>query len=332
MVDPPAVSVLCPFRDAAETLGEAVGSILAQRGVALELVLIDDGSTDDGPRMARALDDPRVRIVDANGVGIARALERGRAVARGRFLARMDADDRAHPDRLATQLAALEAAPRVGAVGCRVRAFPVEAVAEGLRVYVEWQNTLLTPEDHARDRFVEATLCHPSVILRREALEEVGGWRDETWPEDYALWLRLHVAGWQLAKVPEVLLDWRHHDERATFRDPRYRPGRLRALRAAFLAHELGGAPLTIWGAGRTGRRLARALEEHGVHVARFVDIDPKKIGRRARGAPIVGPEALRPGEGRVVVAVGARGARDLVRARLVEAGFVEGRDFLCAA
>jgi mRNA-degrading endonuclease toxin of MazEF toxin-antitoxin module len=62
------------------------------------------------------------------------------------------------------------------------------------------------------------------------------------------------------------------------------------------------------------------------------VDIDPRKIGRRARGVPIVSPEALRAGEDTVVVAVGTRGARALVRAHLVERGFVEGRDFVCAA
>lgn len=332
MVDPPDVSVLLPFRDAADTLGEAIASVLAQRDVRLELIAIDDGSTDGSAALVRASGDPRVRVAETGGVGIPGALERGRALARGRVIARMDADDRCAPTRLSSQLGALERAPRVGALGCRVRAFPEDAVGEGLRAYVAWQNDLLTPEDHHRDRFVEAALCHPSVVLRREALDAVGGWRDEPWPEDYALWLRLHAAGWALAKVPEVLLEWRHRPGRATFTDPRYGDDRLRALRAAFLARELGDAPLTIWGAGRTGRRLARELERHGVRAARFVDIDPAKIGRRARGAPIVAPEALAPGQGALVVAVGARGARALVRARLVARGFVEGPDFVCAA
>ena len=87
-----------------------------------------------------------------------------------------------------------------------------------------------------------------------------------------------------------------------------------------------------MWGAGPTGKRFARALEAHGVKARRFVEIDPRKIGRTARGVPIVSPEALRAGEDALVVAVGTRGARAIVRARLLEKGFVEGRDFVCAA
>jgi hypothetical protein len=77
---------------------------------------------------------------------------------------------------------------------------------------------------------------------------------------------------------------------------------------------------------------LARALERYGLHADRFVDIDPRKMGRTARGVRIVPPAELRAGEDTVVVAVGARGARELVRGSLVERGFVEGRDFICAA
>jgi len=108
----------------------------------------------------------------------------------------------------------------------------------------------------------------------------------------------------------------------------------MREARAFYLAPRLarGGRPVVVWGAGPTGKRLARALEVHGVRTRRFVDIDPRKIGRTARGAPIVSPEALRAGEDTLVVAVGVRGARELVRAHLVERGFVEGADFVCAA
>ena len=78
-----------------------------------------------------------------------------------------------------------------------------------------------------------------------------------------------------------------------------------------------------MWGAGATGKRLARELEPHGVRAERFVDIDPRKIGSTARGAPIVAPEALAPpGAETIVIAVGARGARDLVRAVLERHGF----------
>jgi len=89
--------------------------------------------------------------------------------------------------------------------------------------------------------------------------------------------------------------------------------------------------PVAMWGAGPTGKRLARELERHGVRTARFIDIDPRKIGRVRRGVPVIDRRDV-DREHVVVVAVGARGARDLVRADLLERGFVEGRDFIAAA
>jgi glycosyltransferase involved in cell wall biosynthesis len=332
----PRVSVLLPYRDAVGTVEEALGSVLAEREPALEVIAVDDGSTDAGPaivaRLARG--DGRVVALASGGVGIARALALAAGAARGELLARMDADDVSLPGRFAAQAALLDADPGLGAVGARVEAFPDEAVGEGTRHYLAWMNALITPADHARDLFVESPLCHPSVMLRRAALERAGGYVDVPWPEDYDLWLRLHAAGYGLAKVDATLLRWRHHPGRATLLDPRYGLPRFDQLKARYLAPILraAGRPVAVWGAGKTGKHLARALEGEGVRAVLFVDIDPRKIGSVARGAPIVAPPDLRRGEHLVVVAVGARGARALVRARLDAAGFREGQDYLCAA
>jgi hypothetical protein len=247
----------------------------------------------------------------------------------------MDADDLSLPGRLRAQVDALDADPTLGALGTRVEAFPEHAVAEGMRRYVSWQNALITPDDHRRQIFVESPLCHPSVMLRAEALARVGGFRDGPFPEDYDLWLRLDATGFGLAKLPRVLLRWRHRPGRATLLDPRYARERFVELKAPHLARRLASKarPVDVWGAGPTGKRLARALERCGVRAERFVDIDPRKIGGRARGAPVVAPDRLyEPGRHWVVVALGARGARDLARAALDLAGHREGKDYLCAS
>ncbi|MBI2393631.1 MAG: glycosyltransferase [Deltaproteobacteria bacterium] len=326
------ISVLLPFRDAAATLHEAVSSVLEERTVPLEVIAVDDGSRDGGAAIVHAMGDPRVRVVRTEGVGIPRALNVGLAHARGAFIGRMDADDVSLPGRFPAQRAALEAHPRVAAVGTRVSAFPDEHVGEGLRRYVAWMNEVITPEDHVRELFVEAPLCHPSVLMRREALTAVDGYRHHDGPEDYDLWLRLHAAGHALAKVPEVLLRWRHHPSRATLTDERYSLERFAPTKAPHLARAIGGRSVWMWGAGKTGKHLARALEAHGVRAERWIDIDPRKIGGVARGAPIVGPSAITRGEALIVVAVGARGARQEVRSHLVGRGLVEGEDFVCAS
>jgi len=330
------ISVLLPFRDAASTLEEALDSMLAQRGVELEVIAVDDGSRDASSAVAQRLASahPRLRIIRTEGVGIARALALATQHARCELLARMDADDVAHEDRLAHQLEALAQRPEIAVLGTQVACFPDEEVGEGLLRYVGWQNELLTPDDHARQLFVESPLCHPSIVMRRAALQAVGGYRHGDFPEDYDLLLRLDAAGYALAKLPEVLLSWRHHAERATLTDARYDRARFLAAKAPHLARRLRafGRPIDLWGAGATGKRIARALEPHGVRVERFIDIDPNKIGRTARGAPIVpANEVTAPGARTVLVGVAARGARDLVRGRLDALGYREGTDYLCA-
>ncbi len=359
------LSVLLPYRDAATTIDEALTSLIDQRGlpVDLEIIAIDDGSQDDGPGRVAALSGRleaaaggtgaaggRVRVVSlaTGGVGVAHALAAGLDVATGEWIGRMDADDVSHPDRFARQIEALSADPTLAAVGCLVEPFTgVDAeVSAGLARYVAWQNGLVTAEDHARQIFVESPLCHPSVLLWRAALEAVGGWRDTPWPEDYDLWLRLDAAGWRMAKVPEILFRWRHRPDRVTFTDPRCTPERLLEAKAPHLARRLVtlDRPVAIWGAGKTGKRLARALEAQRVPATRFFDIDPQKIGGQARGVPVAdAAELLRDAESSsaglgsrspwtIVVAVGEPGARDIVRARLDAAGFVEGTDYLCGA
>ena len=334
----PQVSVLLPFRDAEATLEEACASVLSQHGPTLELIAVDDGSRDASLSLARRIADadPRVRVLMGEGRGIAHALNLAASTALAPLLARMDADDVALPGRLAAQHDALLASPQLAALGTQVELFPEEHVGEGMRRYVAWQNALISPEEHRRQLFVESPLCHPSTMLRRGALRAVSGYREGPFPEDYDLWLRLDAAGYALAKLPEVLLRWRRGPHVATTRDARYADAPFPQLKAPFLAARLARHPtrlVDVWGAGQTGRRMARALEHAGVRADRFIDIDPRKLGRIARGAPIVPADALAPpGERWVVVALGARGARDLVRAELLRRGHREGHDFLCAA
>lgn len=327
------LAVLLPFRDVSRWLDEAITSVRAEPEVDA-LVLVDDGSVDASSSIARehARADRRIELVRTDGVGLPRALEIGRARAAARYLARMDGDDVSIPGRLAAQAAYLDAHPEVAAVGAQVEAFP--DVAEGLARYVAWQNAILGPEEHRSEIFVEAPLCHPSVTLRADALEAVGGYRDGPFPEDYELWLRLDAAGHALAKLDRVLLRWRHREGRLTFRDPRYGLDAHRDLKARYLARRLAAHPaFVIWGAGPTGKRLARSLEREGLRPAWFVDIDPEKIGRTRRGAPVRDARSLEA-EPRpfVVVAVGARGARALVCAELGARGLRAGRDYLAAS
>ncbi len=333
----PRVAVLLPARDAARTVRAAAVSILRQSLRDLALVAVDDGSTDgtSGILARLAERDRRVTVIRGPGEGIARALSRGLPHCDAEVVARMDADDVAWPRRLERQVAALEADPALAAVGSRVRLVPRRRVAEGMRRYAAWLNGLVTPELVLRDLLVESPLVHPAAAIRAESLRAAGGWRDGDFPEDYDLWLRLSAAGGRLANVPDVLLDWRESEDRLTRRDPRYAISRHMALKARFLAAGpiAGRREVALWGAGETGRAFADALAAVGIGVGLFVEVDPRKVGRRIRGAEVISFEQVERARGLpLLVAVGAPGARDLIRSELARRGFVELRDFRCVS
>jgi glycosyltransferase involved in cell wall biosynthesis len=333
----PRVAVLLPARDAAATLHAAAVSVLRQTWRDLALVAVDDGSRDGTGALLRRLAerDRRVVVVAGPGEGIARALNRGLARCDAEIVVRMDADDVSHPRRVERQVAALDADPSLAAVGSRVRLFPRREVAGGMRRYAGWLNGLVTPELVARDLLVESPLVHPAAALRREPLEAAGGWRDGDFPEDYDLWLRLAEAGWRLGNVAAVLLDWRESAGRLTRADASYAIPRHMALKAAWLARGplAGRRVVAIWGAGETGRAFARALAGEGIGAALFLEVDPRKIGRRVGGTPVVSYEEAERARGLpLLVAVGAPGARELIREELRRRGFEEVRDFRCVA
>jgi hypothetical protein len=185
-------------------------------------------------------------------------------------------------------------------------------------------------------------------MMLRAAYEQAGGYRGVPWAEDYDLWLRMLRAGIVMAKLPEPLYDWIDHPGRATRTHPAYTAEAFHACRAHHLARFLGDRGVIVWGAGRDGRRAARAMLRQGVDIRAFLDIDPRKIGRIAYGKPILEAggwlaarrEMVAEGSAAgsagplpiVLAAVGTEGARELIQGRLAAEGLREGPDYLCIA
>jgi glycosyltransferase involved in cell wall biosynthesis len=337
----PAVSVLLPCYNAAETLDVALESLARQTLTDFEIIAVEDGSSDSTPAILQswAVKDNRLRIIDKPHGGIISALNAGLRECQASFIARMDADDRSHPERLERQVEFLNAHPEVAVVSCLVAGFPDGQVRQGFGIYIDWLNSLITNDDIRREMFVESPMAHPSVVFRQESVTRVGGYQEHGWAEDYDLWLRLYLSGDSFAKVPKVLLEWREHPRRLTRTDPRYSLENFLRLKAYYLARGplAGRQAVLIWGAGMVGRRLSRHLQRQEQPLVAFFDIDPRKIGRTRRGLPILPPEELpacwdRFQKPALLAAVGARGARQLIRQRLVNYGLVEGQDWWSVA
>ena len=325
------------MRDDAPYLPECIASIRAQTCGDFEVWAVNDGSTDASPELLEdwARDDPRVHLLDQPPLGIVPALEAGRTRARGRYLARMDADDIAEPTRFAAQLAFLEKRPDLAGCGAGVRYFPRAEVRDGGERYEDWINAIRTPEDVERNMFIECPLAHPTFFLRASAVDEVGGYVDRGWPEDYDLLFRLWRSGARLAAVDRVLLKWRVRDDQTSVRHEAYTPEAFRRCKVHYLldtlARDRGG--LVIWGAGPIGKAFSREVLEQGGIVRAFVDLNPRKVDQSIHGAPVIPPS--RVGEyrdGYSVAAVGQEGGRAMIRAQLEAGGWKEVTDFIAVA
>ena len=330
--------MLLPVRDAGGALSDCLDSLAAQSLADHEVIAVDDGSLDGSGEqlVARAARDPRLRVLRTPPRGIAAALNLALSEARAPIVARMDADDWAHPRRLAAQLERLRDDPRVDVLGCRVAtgAKGGEAAGAGMRDYVDWVNGLVDHDAMARGRFVESPIVHPSVAMRTRTLHGLGGYRDFDGPEDYDLWLRAFDAGLRFAKLPEALLEWHDSAGRLTRTDSRYSVRAFVRLKVASLARgPLASRPAVVWGAGPVGKAFARALRDAGQRVAAFVEVDRRKIGQRIHGAPVVAVGEARRITGALHLgAVGQKGAREQIREEARHLGFADGQDFFAVA
>jgi len=212
-------------RDGATHLDEALASLAAQTFEDFEVLVQDDGSTDASRSIARtrAAEDSRFHVETQAPLGIVAALNAAAGRARGDLFVRMDADDVAHPERLAQLAAYSEEHPDVAFFASRVQYIPREGLSDGLLRYEAWINGLLTHETIVRDRFVECPLPHPAWAIRRRTFEGLGGYQENDFPEDYDLFLRAADAGIRFGKVDACLLDWRDHPSRMSRTDARFR-------------------------------------------------------------------------------------------------------------
>ncbi|MBX2979416.1 MAG: glycosyltransferase [Flavobacteriales bacterium] len=338
----PAVSILLPYHNAAATIDGAVASMAAQSFTHWELLLIDNtGSSpvqvppDESRSIAQrwADRDPRITLLHEPRIGIAHALNTGLAHATGNYIARMDADDMSHPERLAKQVAYLDAHPEIGVLSTRTAFASSMQESRGMQAFVDWQNAILTPHAHYVKRFVDAPIAHPTVMFRRELVDQHGGYDTGPLPEDHELWLRWMDAGVRFAKLPEELLTWNDHAGRLSRTHPNYSVDAFFTTKAKWLARwmkrSLNGRPVIIAGTSTLCRDRAAKLEAEGITISAFTDVKAREVP----GYAFIPHEQLLPvGEAFIVSFISQRGTGDRIAEFLASRGLVEGVDFVLAA
>ncbi len=208
----PVVSVVMSVFNGERFLRPAIDSILAQTWRDFEFIIVDDGSEDHTPIILSDYrrKDPRIRIITQENRGLVEALNRGCALARGPYIARMDADDVAVENRLELQVSFLREHPEIGLLGGAVNIMNLAG------------KTLWSTSNPLRDVDIRTALqdgCpfwHPTVMVRKETFEATGGYRKiVVHAEDYDLWLRM-AAVCQMANLEAVLVAYRLHSNQVT--------------------------------------------------------------------------------------------------------------------
>ena len=303
-------------------------------------MLADDGSTDGTLAIARkfAARDGRIRIVSCGHRGIVPTLNAGLAQCSGRYVARMDADDWMHPDRLGLQRQALEIHSGWSVVGSHVEVFPRESLRRGRLEYEAWLNGIETPDQLRAEALVECPIAHPTFFARREVMDAFG-YEDRGWPEDYDLVLRWLGAGHVVGVVARKLLRWRESPGSLSRTGADYGTDRFTRCKAHYLQQQFLGSPRSyvLWGYGGTGRALRGALAALGSEPSHIVEVHPRRVGEVIHGAPVIRPEDLPhlvPGAAplRLIASVAGAGPRARIREALSAMGYREGRDYVCAA
>ncbi len=337
---PQQVSIILPAYNAAQTIALAAASCLHQSYADFELIIIDDGSTDETAAILEQISqtDKRIRIIShPQNKGIVESLNTGIIASCGNFIARMDADDVMYPERIAIQIEFLLQNNDIGLVSCLVEHGGDAITQEGYATHVNWINSIIASEAIALNRFVESPLSHPSVMFRKELAEKHGNYRAGDFPEDYELWLRWMDAGVKMGKVPKQLLFWNDLTGRLSRMDERYSDEAFNRIKTDYLARfikdKVKGRKIWLCGAGRgTRKKSDLLLEESGFTFGGYLDVDPKKTGKVFNGLCVSEAEDM-PGkeEAYIISYIGTRGARDEIRRMLWRKEFKEGDDFVMA-
>ena len=329
----PKVSVILPFFNAATTLGRAMESIASQSLSDFECILINNNSTDEGVEIAKVWvkKDERFILIHEKKQGVMFASNTGSEKARGKYIARMDADDWAYPDKLKLQVSFLDANPDYGAVAGIVEHIPHSENAKGFARYVDWVNSVQTYQEILNSRFIESPIPNPSAMWRKEVAEKHGMYKSGDFPEDYEMWLRWLSKGVKISKLSDTVLKWHDSDTRLTRTNPIYSDSAFYRIKTKYLADWLKKnnpfyPKITIWGASRISRRRARLLIQYGIEIEYYIDT---KRGRQLDKEVMYYSEIPPPGKLFILTYIKQMNARDEIQKFLHSKGYQEGVDYL---
>ena len=326
------VSVIIPFFNAANTLEACLKSISVQTFKDFECVLIDNNSSDGGAEIAKRYceSDERFKLIHEKQQGVAFASNAGSAVAKGKYIARIDADDIAMADRLEKQYTFLGQNRDYGAVAGLSKYGAHKDNTEGFERFVFWCNQQVSYDDIFKRRFIDTTIINPTAMWRKSVEQKIGGYRHGDFPEDYEMWLRWLQAGVKIGKINSEVIQWHDSDGRLTRTDNIYSTEAFFKIKSYYFSlwfktHKCF-PKLLIWGASRVSRKNLDYLGENGVQIKGFIDT---KRSRKLKSDIVYYKDLPEVGKAFVLVVMKHADIRKQIGDFLKERNYKEGEHYL---
>lgn len=335
----PNISVLLCAYNAERYISETVVSLLNQTYRDFELVIVNDGSTDNTEMIIKKFQDPRIKYFRLEkNIGVAAATNYGLSKVTGNFIAIADADDIYHPDRLLKQQEYLDQHQDIDLVGTFINYFPDSKIVEESSRYQNVKNNLekqlrrvVTPQEMKEYLYYFCCLIHSSVMYRRSTLKDIvydGHYASST---DYQLFYNLNRKGYAIANINQVLVDVRISDNSVTkntshdFVFEQLFQIKKDEIFKVFHCND----NLYIWGAGSFGQGLFTKFVTNNFKITGFIDGNSLKWGTQFCGKEVFAPEIINDRSKNMKIIVGSEPGRLEIVGILKQKGYKPLQDFL---
>jgi glycosyltransferase involved in cell wall biosynthesis len=332
----PLISILIPFKNTEEYLPECLKSIVNQTYTNWELLIVDDGSTDESYKIVEAFThkESRIKLFKNNGKGIIEALRLAFSKSKGELITRMDSDDIMTSNKLEVLSTNLITYGKQHVAIGLVNYFSETGLGEGYSKYETWINNLTKKGTNYSEIYKECVIPSPCWMIHREDLISVNDFKPNRYPEDYDLTFRFYKNGFKCIPCNTVLHQWRDYSSRASRTDPHYSYEYLLDIKLYyFLQLDYNNTrPLTLWGAGKKGKAIAKTLIKNDIAFCWICD-NPKKIGQDIYGKKLKSFNYLKQIKNpQSIIAVANVEAQKQIRAYLKQLNLDSMKDyfFLC--
>ena len=290
------VSIVMPAKNTAAYLPECIDSILNQTYDNWELVVVNDGSTDQSDEILKSYgqQDTRIRVFDNDKQGIIPALQLTYSKTTGTFITRMDSDDIMPNDKLENMVNHLLQHGKGHIISGQVKYFANVLIGEGYQKYEQWLNNLTASGTNFSELYKECVIASPCWMVYRTDFEKCGAFNSTIYPEDYDLVFRFYK--YQLKPIPnsKLLHHWRDYPERTSRNHVHYAYNTFLEIKVHYFLklNYDSNCPLVIWGAGTKGKKVAELLLANNIPFHWICD-NPKKLGKTIYGQKMLGVASL---------------------------------------